>query len=93
MRIVDSLKDQDLIFKYLSTMLTEKEQIIQEEYSKIILAGGKVNNRFYDDFKDLMLRFVKTLCEKKYKSKLSEYVKKKYFPIEESLKVIYDVIN
>jgi hypothetical protein len=40
-----------------------------------------------------MVRFIRTLCEKKYKSKLPEYAKKKHFPIEESLRIIEESIK
>lgn len=42
----------------------------------------------YDDYKELIVRFVKVLCEKKYRCKLAEYVKKKYYPVDECLDLI-----
>ena len=36
---------------------------------------------------DLILIFVETLCHKRYRSKIVEYVSRQYFPIEESLKI------
>ena len=44
-------------------------------------------SRAYDLYKDLMLRFVKILCSKKFRPHLVEYVKKKYFPIVECLEI------
>jgi hypothetical protein len=34
---------------------------------------------------DLLLRLVELLCEKKFKSKITEYVSREYFPIDETL--------
>lgn len=51
------------------------------------MSGGKLQSRLYNDYKQLILRFITILCQKKYRSKIVEYVKKKYYPIEECLKI------
>jgi hypothetical protein len=49
------------------------------------MSGGRFISISYNVYKDLMLKFVTVLCEKKFRSKLVEFVKKKYFPIVECL--------
>jgi hypothetical protein len=38
-------------------------------------------------FSTLLLLFVEILCEKKFRSKIVNYVSRDYFPIDESLKI------
>lgn len=85
--------DYDLIYSYLSTLLTDKEGDIIEEHQKLLMAGGSdVSTNKYRQYKTLMLRFVKILlqiiAEKKYRGLLTEFIKKKYVPIEESCNLI-----
>jgi hypothetical protein len=51
------------------------------------MSGGRLVSRSYNLYKDLMLRFVRVLCEKKFRPKLVEFVKKKYFPIVDCLQI------
>ena len=98
--------DIDLIFKYLNTLLTDKEPVIIEEHQNLMigvqttsssLRGITANGSGYAKYKELMLRFVKILLliigEKRYRGMLAEFVRKKYVPIEESYKIINDVKN
>lgn len=39
----------------------------------------------YIEYKELILIFVRILCDKKYKSKIVDYVSKNFYPIEECL--------
>ena len=90
--IVDALKDRhDTIYRYLSQLISDREDVIQKEYQTVVM--GERGSRVYTEYKELMVRFVRTLCEKKHKGKLCEYVSKKYFPIEESLQTIYAVVE
>jgi hypothetical protein len=85
-----------LIFKYLSTLLTDKEPVISELHSSLIIAGmaSSIESETYAKYKELMLRFVKTLLmiikEKPYRGLLADFVKKKYVPIEESCALILE---
>lgn len=58
------------------------------EFNNFLVSGTK-GSAVYNDYKELMLRFVTILCngDKEYKKMLPDYVKKKYYPIEECLKV------
>ena len=38
-------------------------------------------------FSNLLLHFVEILCERKFRTKIVEYVSRSYFPIEECLKI------
>ena len=78
-------ENHDLAFKYLSTLLADKEPEIEKEYNSLMISGGKLSSRLYNEYNHLILRFVRVLCEKKYRSKLAEYVKKKYYPVDECL--------
>jgi len=51
------------------------------------MSGYRLQSSIYNDYKDLILKFVNILCEKKFRGKLVDYVKKKYFPIQECLKI------
>lgn len=88
--------ESDLIYKYLSTLLTDKEPVIMQEHQNLMLGGGgmQLNGGQYSKYKELMLRFINVLLpiigEKKYRGMLAEYVKKKYVPIEESYQLIQD---
>lgn len=62
-------------------MLNDKETKIADEYEKNFIGGGKMISKYYDEYKNLMLKFIRTMCDKKYKGKLIEYVSKKYYPI------------
>lgn len=60
LQIVDErLKnDTDLTFKYLSTLLTDKEPQIYDEHQKLLIGGGGPG---FAKYKELVLRFVKVL--------------------------------
>ncbi len=58
-----------------------------KEYNSIIMSGNRITSRSYNDYKELMLIFIRVLCGKTYKSKIVEYVKKSYYPIPECLKI------
>jgi hypothetical protein len=99
LQIIDEklASNEDLTFKYLSTLLTEKESLIQEEHQKLIIEGANSGSNnssqnLYQRYKELILRFVKVLLnsigEKRYRGMLADFVKKKYVPIEESSKII-----
>lgn len=53
-----------------------------------MISGGRLSSKLYNEYKELMLRFIQVLCEKKYRIKLAEYVKKKYYPADECLSII-----
>ena len=41
-----------------------------------------------DKFKNLILKLVHILCEKKYRKQAMHYVKREYFPIDECLTIL-----
>lgn len=113
---------EEMLFKYLSTLITEKEAVIQEEHQRVMVLGGGTSpgstsssmsglNPFsqgyqastasavcdYGMYKELMLRFVRCLLsiisDKRYRGMLSEFVKKKFVPLEESSQIIQDYLN
>lgn len=85
-KVVESLNENhDLAFKYLSNLLAEKEPEIEKEYNSLMMSGGRLSSRLYNEYKHLMLKFVKVLSERKYRNKLAEYVKKKYYPADDCL--------
>lgn len=69
-------------------MLNSNEKKIMEEYNNVIMSGHKYISTFYNIYKDLILIFTRILCEKKYRSKIGDYVKKKYYPIDDCLKIV-----
>jgi len=120
----DRLKGEgdEMLFRYLSTLINEKESIIQEEHQRVMMVGGNLNspatsnssvnsilNPFapgqqqssalcdYNMYKELMLRFVKCLLsiisDKRYRGLLTDFVKKKFVPLEESHQIIQDSLN
>lgn len=79
--------DEALIYKYISTVLSQNEKLLESEYSQILMSGGRHKSKVYSDFKELILRFIRILCGRKYRNKITEYVKHKYYPIDECLKI------
>jgi len=36
-------ENEDMIFKYLNTLITEKEGVIQEEHQRVMVLGGGIS--------------------------------------------------
>ena len=65
--------------------MLNQDKIIEEYDNSVISSAMKIGPS--QKFSNLLLHFVEILCEKKFRSKIVEYVSKSYFPIEESLKI------
>lgn len=86
LKIVKSLKNsKEHSFKYIGTLLNEKEPYIVEAYNQGMMTGAQSYS--YIEYKELILIFVRILCDKKYKSKIVDYVSKNFYPIEECLQI------
>lgn len=59
-----------------------------EEHNNVIMSGGRNKSAFYNCYKEMILIFTRILCEKKYRSKIGDFVKKKYYPIDDCLKIV-----
>ena len=84
-KVARALKDtKELCYSFATTVLEQKEQeIIYECEHSDAVTGYRPSKKYVD----LILIFVETLCHKRYRSKIVEYVSRQYFPIEESLKI------
>jgi len=50
------------------------------------MSGNRVQSKIYNEYKDLLLKFVYILCSsRRYRSRLVSYIKRSYFPIQECL--------
>ena len=85
--IAKALKGQkELCFNFLNTVITQNEEKIVEEYEDSVISSA-IRIGPGAKFANLLLHFVEILCEKKFRSKIVEYVSKSYFPIQESLNI------
>ena len=85
--IAKELKGQkDICFNFLNTVINQNQDKITEEYDNSIMSSA-MRIGPSQKFSNLLLHFVEILCEKKFRSKIVEYVSRSYFPIEESLKI------
>ena len=89
MRIADALKDhKDLAFNFLNTVLEQNEAVIIEEHNTSMLAASTIIAVAHPQkWVPLLLRLVELLTEKKFKSRITEYVSRDYFPIDETLEI------
>jgi len=79
-------KENELCFRFIDTVLNQKHNAIMEDLAKSQTTGVTLNSS-EDKYKDLILKLVEILCEKKYKSKAMEYMRRDYFPIEQCLEI------
>jgi len=84
-RIAEELKEhKELAFNFLKTVVDQNEKLIEEEYNSSIMKSSSVVGPG-QKFTRLLLLLLEILCEKKFKSKIVDYVSRSYFPIEQSL--------
>jgi hypothetical protein len=80
------LDHKDLAFSFLNTVVTQNEPQIIKEYNNSVRARGDDYGPS-ERFISLLLIFVEILCEKKFRSRIVEYVSRNYFPVDQSLKI------
>jgi hypothetical protein len=90
MAIADEIKDhKELAFNFLNTILTQSEDRIIREYNHnmIIDTSTTIAVAPSQKWNRIILRLVDILCEKKFRNRITEYVSRIYFPIDETLAI------
>ena len=68
-------KANALCFNFINTVLEMKKTTIVEEYMQTMVTGFDTSDYGPSDkYKNLILKLVRILCEKKYRGKAMEYV-------------------
>ena len=49
--VVESINESEHVFKYLTVLLQEKEKELETEYNQLMLQGGKLSSRLYNEFR------------------------------------------
>ena len=76
----------DSSFKLINTVLEIKQNTIHEEYMQTLVTGSNIGPS--EKYKNLIIKLVGILCDKKYRKVAMEYVSRDYFPIDDCLAIL-----
>ena len=78
----------EMQFKFITTVIELKQATIIEQYHQSMITGFDENTIGpKKEYKNLIIKLVDILCEKKYRKIAKDYVIRDYFPINESLAI------